>query len=227
MGQSDFIEFTDKDLPKINSQRRTLTQPDIWIVPQLDKASVLFVTAESRHDEPNSCYNCGKYFASSETCGIIGPHIRIRKFIYGEPYLPVEYWPVCGSHEYGEPSKGDASYSAENDPDFIGLCWINAPKVGQRYGGANCGGSNGGDDCDFWMIDGKKGPDKRDYEEAFCQVLQGPTAKGDCCAAWTDDDILSWQLAQNILRSGQAKGIEDQSDPSLRIGLKQLKPRER
>lgn len=224
-GHSAFLEFSGGDLAKVNSERRAQSQPDIWIIPNLDKSSVQFVSAAEMQHQPCSCYNCHEYNERAATCQLIGPAIRVEKFVYGEPDLPIEYWPSCGAHLFGEPNKEEAKYKEQPiSPDHLGLAWINAPKPGQKVGGANCGGCNGGDDCDYWMIDGSNGEDKLDYDTAFCQVLQENTECGDVCAAWLDDDVLSWQLAQNIFRAGQAKvSPQGQTDEeNVRMGFRRI-----
>ncbi len=192
--------YKAKHLRKINSMRMTNSQPDIHIVPTLTKGQVLFVTAASRNGEPSSCYNCWKYNAKDASCSVLPASITVKKFIDGDEYKRIEYWPVCGVHECGRPNNGTPIRRAENDPDYVDLVWINAPKVGQPCGGANCGGSNGGDDCDYWQV--RPGEDdKREVRVAFCRVLQTPTANGDCCSAWEDDDVVDWQKAQSVLKS--------------------------
>jgi hypothetical protein len=105
-------------------------------------------------------------------------------------------------HEHGEPNYGVEAFRGANSPTTLGLLWINAPRVGLEYGGANCGGCNGGDDCDFYMTDID---DKREAPTGFCRVLQSEVANGDVCAAWNDDDKVDWQQAQAILAE-QGKG---------------------
>lgn len=224
-----FIEYDKSVLPKINAIRRAKSQPDVWLTPTLDKGSVLFVTAESRNREPNSCYNCPKFNESDQTCKHYGSHIRVVKFTYGAPDKEIEYWPVCGQHNFGEPNRGDVEYFENlDDPEDGGLSWINAPGVGQKLGGANCGGVCGGDDCDYYMIDGSKGDEKWDYPQAFCRVLQQQVAAGDCCGAWSDDDLVTWQEAQDLLRTGEARITKPsgkvESDNPERLGFRRLLP---
>lgn len=179
--------------------REAQSQPDIDIIPVLTKGQVLFVTAGSRNNQPNSCYNCWKFNRQDSTCSILTKTIKVRKFIYGEPFKKIEYWPVCGLHEFGPPNENAPMRRNEEDADYIGLVWINAPAVGQQCGGSNCGGSNGGDDCDYWKPpEGTE--DKREAKVGLCRVLQTPTENGDCCAAWDDDDVMLWQDAQAILK---------------------------
>jgi hypothetical protein len=204
---SGFLKYTPKYLAKINSIRRAVSQPDIYTVPTLDKASVLFVSAAEMHNEPASCYNC-RFYNYGKSCGLIGALPIIRKFTYGAPDKEIEYWPCCGAHEHGAPNYGVESYRAANSPTTLGLLWINAPKRGLDYGGANCGGSNGGDDCDFYMTDVD---DKRSAPTGFCRVLQSEVANGDVCAAWIDDDRVTWQQAQAILKEQGDHG--DTTDP--------------
>ena len=196
--------YKAKALKKINAMRKTESQPDIEAVPVLSKAQVLFVTASSREDQPNSCYNCWKFNLRDRTCSILPKEIRVRKFTSGEPYKRIEYWPVCGLHEFGKPNIETPIRRTACDPDYMGLSWVNAPTLGQTCGGTCCGGANGGDDCDYWKPpEGTE--DKREASIGFCRVLQTPTANGDCCAAWIDDDILSWQDAQAVIKEQDAK----------------------
>ena len=192
-------EYKAKHLAKINSMRMANSQPAVHVVPVLTKGQVLFVTAASRDNQPNSCYNCHMFNKSDSTCMVHSPDIKIRKFTYGEPYKEIEYWPVCGLHDFGKPNNDEPKRISENDPDYTGLAWINAPRVGQKFGGSNCGGSNGGDDCDYFQVEEGEG-DKRTVSIGFCRVLQTPVGNGDCCAAWTDDDLLSWQKAQSLIQ---------------------------
>src|SRR5258708_23040360 len=98
---------------------------------------------------------------------------------------------------HGEPNKGEPVYKGSADPDYMGLIWINAPKVGQEYGGANCGGTNGGDDCDHYITE--DGKPKWDSPTAYCRVLKTPVACGDDCAQSADDDKVNWRQAQQII----------------------------
>jgi hypothetical protein len=198
-----FVIFKGKHLSKVNALRMAKSQPESYELPILNKSQVLFVTAESREGQPNSCYNCHLYNKAAKTCMVLPEQIRIEKFTHGEPFKQIEYWPVCGMHDFGKPNEGAASYVSENDPDYVGLVWVNAPKVGQEYGGTSCGGLNGGDDCDYYMVEGTD--DKRAVPGGFCKVLQTPVAGGDCCAAWNDDDIVTWREAQQILK-GESNG---------------------
>lgn len=190
-----FLKYKPKHLPKINSIRRAVSQPDITSLPILTKEQVLFVSAAEMANEPASCYNC-RFYNHGKSCGIIGPLTIVKKFVYGEPDKPIEYWPCCGMHEHGEPNYGVEAFRAANSPSTLGLVWINAPRIGLDYGGANCGGCNGGDDCDLYMVNIDN---KREAPTGFCRVLQSEVANGDVCAAWTDDDRVDWQQAQAIL----------------------------
>lgn len=206
VSRADIVEsggfpiYTDKNVRKVNAMRRAFSTPasDTPIIPT--KGQALFTTAESMHNEPSSCYNCVFYNSASATCALIGPRIPIRKFIY--PLQPsadskqVEYWPCCGMQQYGEPNSATAVYRASNDPDYMDLVWINAPRVGQEHGGANCGGCDGGDDCDHYLTDGKE--EKWDSATGFCRALQTEVACGDVCTLWGDDDELHWRDAVKI-----------------------------
>ena len=194
------MTYKSGQLRKVNAQRRALSQPTILSVPTLTKGQVLFTPASELHDEPASCYNCRKYNCG-RSCMLIGTSLSVKKFIYPpEPTADaktIEYWPCCSAHEYGEPNEGPERFIGEpSDPDNLGLGWINAPRPGQEYGGANCGGSNGGDDCDHYCTEG---PDKRAEPTAFCRVLQQPVANGDVCTGWMDDDWLDWKRAQALI----------------------------
>jgi len=197
----DFKAYTAANLRKVNSQRRALSQPDVYLVPTLKPAEVLFVPAASMCGEPSTCYNCGRYNLG-KSCMLIGPHVEIRKFIY--PIYPtadakqIEYWPCCGEWKRGEPNRGPEEFTDELDtPDELGLGWINAPRVGQAIGGANCGGENGGDECDFYITDVA---DARDTEQGFCRVLQQDVDNGAVCAAWRDDDWVDYQRGSALLK---------------------------
>ena len=192
----NFLEYRAKHLAKINSMRRANSQPDIESVPVPTRGEVLFATAAEMHNEPASCYNC-IFYNSGASCQLIGARVRVEKFTYGGPDKLIEYWPCCGMHQHGEPNFGVPRYLASNDPASLGLIWINAPSVGLEHGGANCGGENGGDDCDHYITSGS---DKRDEPSAFCRVLQSTVCNGDVCASWRDDDQLDWTKAQSILK---------------------------
>jgi len=196
-----FPIYKSKNLAKVNSLRRAASLVSIESPPILDKAQVLFSTSEERNGEPCSCYNC-EFFNAGASCYFFGPGVNIRKFVY--PPAPtadakqIEYWPVCGLQHYGKPNKGRERFADHlADPDNSGLCWINAPRVGQEYGGANCGGTNGGDDCDYYDCEGD---DKRAAPTGTCRVIQTPVANGDVCAAWKDDDLIGWREAQTLLQ---------------------------
>lgn len=212
----NFLVFGLKQLRKMNAQRRALSQPDVYAIPTPTKGEVLFVPAAAMNSEPASCYNCIRY-NHGKSCGIIGPWVTVKKLSY--PPRPtadakvIEYWPCCGMHEYGEPNFGLEAFCAANDPDSIGLGWINATRPGQESGGANCGGTNGGDDCDHYMTEGD---DKRAEPTGFCRVLQTEVCNGDVCAQWRDDDWMTWGRAQDILKS---LGAEEKVNASRSSGV--------
>jgi len=197
---NNFLVYKIKQLRKVNAQRRALSQPTIDFVPVLTKGQVLYVPAGKMAGAPASCYNCASY-NFGRSCMRIGPEIEVRKFIYPpQPTRdadPIEYWPCCGMWDQGEPNREEETFVSANDPSDLGLIWINAPEVGQECGGANCGGENGGDDCDNYVTEGE---DKPAEPTAFCRVLQCEVENGAVCAAWDDDDKMSWQQAQNILK---------------------------
>lgn len=192
--------YRAEDLRKVNSMRRANSQPTLTGVPVLSKEKVLFVGTAEMNNEPASCYNC-VFYNSGASCQLIGPHVPICKFTYPRSATsdskPIEYWPCCGMHQFGNPNFGPPRFIAANDPASLDLLWINAPSVGLEQGGANCGGSNGGDDCDHYTT---PTGDKRDAPHGFCRVLQCEVMNGDVCSAWDDDDKLSWNKAQAILK---------------------------
>ena len=201
----NFLVYKLKHLRKVNAQRRALSQPSVDFVPVLTKGQVLYVpagkmTAAGGDCAPASCYNCASY-NYGKSCMRIGQEIEVRKFTYPTRVTrdaePIEYWPCCGMWDKGEPNREEETFVSANDPSDLGLIWINAPEVGQEYGGANCGGQNGGDDCDNYITEGS---DKRKEPTAFCRVLQAEVENGAVCAAWADDDQMTWQQAQNILK---------------------------
>lgn len=196
-----FLKYGPKQLSKVNAMRRAISQPDIYLVPTLSKAKVLFVSAAEMHNEPASCANC-IFYNWGKSCQLIGPHVKVRKIVYGEPDKAIEYWPCCGMQTYGEPNKGTEKFLTTTDPSDLDLLWINAPRVGLEHGGANCGGSNGGDDCDYYMTEID---DKREAPSGFCRVLQRTVQNGDVCSAWDDDDKLVWEKAQAIIEEQERK----------------------
>jgi hypothetical protein len=198
ISEGGYVVYGDRSIPKINAMReaKTLPKVDSLIIPT--KGEVLFTTSEEMHDEPTSCYNC-LFYNQGTSCSLIGSRPAIRKLIYPKTSelggKPIEYWPCCSMHTYGTPKNmGGLTVS---DPDYIGLIWINAPKVGQEHGGANCGGCEGGDDCDHYQTDGKK--EKWESLTGFCRALQTIVACGDVCSLWRDDDILDWRSASKII----------------------------
>lgn len=182
-------------MEKIDSIRRAKTRPDVWLTVPVTKGQALFVTAADMHNEPASCMNCHMLNASAKTCQLIGEMVTIDKFRCATPGdRETEFWPCCGMHDYGTPNAGEATYVEYlSDPDNLGLVWINAPEVGLAHGGANCGGINGGDDCDHYMV---KSDDKRNEPQGFCRQLQTTVNNGDLCGLWGDDDEIDWRSAQ-------------------------------
>jgi len=198
---ADFKTYHADSLRKVNAQRRALSQPDVYCVPTLKPAEVLFVPAARMHAEPATCYNCSR-FNYGKSCTMIGPNVEVRKFVYPTRATAdakrIEYWPCCGEWNRGKPNYGPATYCDElSTPDELGLGWINAPEVGQEIGGANCGGPLGGDECDFYVTDEA---DARDTEEGFCRVLQQDVAAGAVCAAWRDDDWVDYARGSALLK---------------------------
>ena len=180
---------------KINSIRRAKTRPDVWLVQPVTKGQALFVTAEGLGKKPASCFTCTMFNESAKTCQLIGDMVKVDKFTCATPGdAPTEFWPCCGMHHYGETNKDETTYAEYcSDPDNLGLVWINAPRVGLAFGGANCSGVDGGDDCDHYMVEGT---DKRAEPEGFCRQLQTTVPGGAVCALWGDDDEVSWREAQ-------------------------------
>jgi len=192
-----FVEYGPEQLPKVDSQRRDMSQPDFYGIPILQDAQVLFTRASELGGKPASCYTCTKQ-QKNETCYLLGPEILVKTVVgHADSGDPIEYWPCCSAHQYGEPAYDAPSYAEVlSNPDSLGLIWINAPDPGLGFGGANCGGLEGGDDCDHYLVaDGEKW----ENEQGTCRVLQHSVAGGDVCTAWHDDDELSWQEAQQLM----------------------------
>jgi hypothetical protein len=191
-----FLTYKAENLKKINSIRRVISAPDAKLPPILNNGQVSFSSAESANREPRSCYNC-PFYNYDRSCQLMGQSLKIAKLIW--PKQPtgdskqIEYWPVCSYWIPGEPNYGPSKKIASINPDDAGLCWINAPRVGLDYSGSCCGGQNGGDDCDFFMV---PGDDKREFDTGFCRVLQRDVNNMDCCSAWLDDDLVGWRTAQ-------------------------------
>lgn len=202
-----FIEYGKEQLPKVDSMRRDKSQPSFAGIPIISDEAVMLTRASEMGGKPASCYTCQAQ-QSDETCFYMGPSIRVSK-VKGtkDSGEQIEYWPCCGMHSYGEPRKGKVYYSDElSTPSTLGLVWINAPKPGQKYGGANCGGVEGGDDCDHYLVKGKV--EKWDVPDGFCRVLQHQVGGGDVCTAWhadnhdelpidAHDDAHQWRECRN------------------------------
>lgn len=194
-----FVEYGPDQLPKVDAMRRDKSQPSFMGVPILRDGEVGYVTTSELGGKPASCYTCQAQ-QSDETCFYMGPSVKVSK-VRGakDSGEQIEYWPCCSMHSYGEPRKGKVYYSDElSRPSTMGLVWINAPKPGLAYGGANCGGVDGGDDCDFYIVRGKM--EKWDAKSGHCRVLQHEVEPGAVCSAWRDDDELSFEDAQNLIK---------------------------
>lgn len=192
-----FAEYGPEQMPKVNAMRVAKSQPDFHGIPILHDQNVTFTSAQQMQSKPASCYTCA-LMNHDGTCMLIGPDIQVEKVsIEG-----IEYWPRCGEFVPGEGNKGQPIYLTAQAPDQLGLIWVNAPDPGQEYGGSNCGGCDGGDDCDHYMVESGE---KWDNPQGFCRVLQHTVSCGDYCAAWWDDDILQWQEAQNALKNPQGE----------------------
>ncbi len=197
--QGGFVEYGPEQLPKVNTQRRDMSQPDFYGVPILSDSEVMLCTASQIGNKPASCYTC-QIQQSDRTCGLLGPIISVTKFRgHKDSGEQIEYWPCCDEHDYGQPQSGKPSYRSNlSTPDQVGLIWINAPELGQPFGGANCGGINGGDDCDRYRTRGRQ--EKWDADTGLCTVLQHEVDGGAVCTAWHDDDIIRWQDAQQLMK---------------------------
>ncbi len=191
-----FVEYGEDQLPKVDSMRRDKSQPDFHGIPILQDSDVGFVTAAEIGGKPASCYTCSKQ-NPDETCYLLGPEIKVRTVEgHQDSGDPIEYWPCCSSHQFGDAGK-EVSYADQlATPDALGLIWINAPEVGQEFGGANCGGVEGGDDCDHYLV--REG-EKWSNPQGYCRVLAHTVAAGDVCSAWRDDDELQWDEAQQLM----------------------------
>jgi len=202
-----FIEYGPEQLPKVNTQRRDKSQPDFYGIPVLTDTEAQYLTAGEIGNKPTSCYTC-TIQQSDRTCGLLGPSIKVEKFRGSrDSGEQIEYWPCCDEFEYGKPQTGKPDYhSSLSTPDKVGLVWINAPKVGQSFGGANCGGINGGDDCDRYRTRGQK--EKWDVDSGLCTVLQHEVEGGAVCRMWHDDDELTWREAQQFI-NGDSKETVD------------------
>lgn len=212
-----FVEYGPEQLPKVDSMRRDKTQPDFYGVPILLDSQVLFTRAGELGDLPASCYTCKEHTADY-TCERLGPSIKVVTVIgHRDSGDPIEYWPCCSLQEYtATPRQGKVQYHDTLDnPDEIGLIWINAPEVGQKYGGANCGGVSGGDDCDHYMVESGE---KWDNPQGVCRVLQHSVDAGDVCTAWHDDDELKWQEAEQLMKGDSVETVRKRRQVKQIIG---------
>lgn len=202
-----FVEYGPEQLPKVDSMRRDKSQPDFYGVPILHDQDVMFIKASEMGDKPASCYTC-QFQQSDITCGLLGPEVKVSKVTGSrDSGDPIEYWPCCSMHDFGKAKSGEPSYrSPLSTPDQVGLIWINASEVGQPFGGANCGGGNGGDDCDHYIVQGAV--EKWDAPEGVCRVLQHTVGNGDVCTAWRDDDELDWQEAQMLMQGDSTETVQ-------------------
>lgn len=196
-----FLAYKPEHLRKVNAIRRVISAPDATLPPILNNGQIVFSSAKDAEDEPRSCYNC-VFYNYDRSCQLMGQKLVVKKFIWPHQAMAdskrVEFWPVCSYWIHGEPTYGAEKTTATIDPDFAGLCWINAPEVGLAHSGSNCGGANDGDDCDFYMT---PGADKRAFPTGFCRVLQRNVNNLDCCGAWLDDDLVGWRTAQERIRA--------------------------
>lgn len=213
-----FLAYKDKHLPKVNSLRLANSLVQITSIPTSDRGSVLFSPASGAHDEPRSCYNCHFFNERAKSCQLMGDRIRVEKFVYPPSFQdsskPIEFWPVCGMWDYGDPNDGGASFKEPpfDNPDDIGFGWVNAPSVGLEHSGTSCGGANDGDDCDHFII---TGDDKRAAKTGFCRVLQQTVGNLDCCAHWEDDDWVDWQKGEDLLKDLDSRRVRATSPNPL------------
>jgi hypothetical protein len=192
-----FPVYGKEQLPKVNAMRAAKSQPDFHGIPILHDQNVTFTSADSMENRPASCFNCA-LMNTDKTCMLMSAEIVVDTVtIEG-----IEYWPRCADFVPGGGNGGQALHLTLQSPDQLGLVWINAPKPGQEFGGSNCGGCDGGDDCDHYMV---KAGEKWDNPQGECRVLQHTVNCGDYCAAWWDDDILQWQEAQNQLANSASE----------------------
>lgn len=188
-----FPIYGAEQLPKVNAIRVAKSQPDFEGIPILHDQNVTYTSGEQLRGRPASCFTCA-LMNSDNTCMLMTDKIIVDTVtIEG-----IEYWPRCAEFVPGEGNSGTPQHVADSAPDQIGLVWINAPEPGQDWGGSNCGGCDGGDDCDHYMIESGE---KWDSPTGECRVLQHQVSCGDYCAAWWDDDILQWQEAENALQN--------------------------
>lgn len=206
MEPGGFVEYDKTQLPKIDAMRRDKSQPDFFGVPILTDAEVGFSTKAELGGKPASCYTC-KEQNPDLTCERLGPGIKVAT-VRGskDSGEQIEYWPCCSLHDYGEHSGPVHYHNTLDTPTQLGLIWINAPKPGQDFGGANCGGVAGGDDCDRYRTHGKV--EKWDAQQGYCIVLAHEVNAGDVCRAWKDDDELSFEDAQNLLRGDSMETLD-------------------
>jgi len=202
-----FPVYGKEQLDKIDSMRRDKSQPSFFGVPILRDEDVMFTRASELGDKPASCYTCHMQ-QSDLTCALMGPSVKVSKVTGSrDSGEAIEYWPCCGMHDYGDPQKGKPAYVEHlSNPSTLGLVWINAPKPGCKYGGANCGGVNDGDDCDHYAVKGKEEKWKADH--GHCRVLQHEVAGGDVCGAWHDDDELQFEEAQQLIKGDSVDTVE-------------------
>jgi hypothetical protein len=197
-----FPVYGKEQLPKVNTMRKDRSLPDFHGVPILTDGAVMLCSADALGKKPASCYTCSFFNAKQETCALLGPDVMVAKVVGSKDEAdPIEYWPCCSEHNYGEPNDSPCYLEPYKEPGALGLIWINGPEVGAEFGGCNCGGIEGGDDCDHYMVESGE---KWDSENGFCRVLQHQVGAGQVCAAWEDDDILPWHDAQELLNGAES-----------------------
>ena len=201
-----FPVYGKEQLPKVDSMRRDKSQPYFFGEPILSDAQVLYTTGKELGGKPASCYTC-KEHTKDLTCERLGPEIKVSKVTgHRDSGEPIEYWPCCSMHEYTDTPRSEAVryHDTLDTPDSLGLIWINAPKVGQKYGGANCGGVEGGDDCDHYLV---KSGEKWDNPDGYCRVLCHQVDGDAVCTAWHDDDELQFEEAQMLLKGDSSETV--------------------
>jgi hypothetical protein len=109
--KTGFVQYTGagKFVTKSNTLRYVKSMTGGVNTVPLEKAHVLFTTAEELNNEPASCYNCRMFYDKAERCAIHLPSIQIKKFVgkAEEGGKDIEFWPCCGYQDYGEPSHDD------------------------------------------------------------------------------------------------------------------------
>jgi len=126
-----FPLYGKEQLPKVNAMRVAQSQPDFEGIPILHDQNVTYTAASQMGDRPASCFTCALNNHADDTCMLMTENIIVaRVTIEG-----IEYWPRCAEFVPGEGNDGKPLHHTDEAPDQLGLVWINAPEVGQEYGG--------------------------------------------------------------------------------------------